>query len=330
MKIIKRTIIFVVVICLIATLISGIVFAGVNSGGNSIANAESINLSQNYSGSITGNQDKYFYQFTLSSSGRITLKATAYMKYIYYRIYDVDGNQLWSINPYWNSTTETISTDEYVDLTQGTYYFVAEKSNGYTGNYDFTLGYNSSSESFTESGNGSNNSIAAASSIKVNNSYKGQIANNDDKDFYKFTLSSSGRITIKAAAYMKYIYYRIYDVDGNQLWSINPYWNSETETISTDEYVDLIQGTYYFVAEKSNGYTGNYTFQIRDDIPGDVNGDGEVNAKDLTVLAKYVAKISTITDADLLSAADVNKDGDVNAKDLTHLAKYVAKIINAL
>ena len=46
--------------------------------------------------------------------------------------------------------------------------------------------------------------------------------------------------------------------------------------------------------------------------------------------SKHVAKISTITDADLLAAADVNKDGDVNAKDLTHLAKYVAKIITEL
>ena len=63
---------------------------------------------------------------------------------------------------------------------------------------------------------------------------------------------------------------------------------------------------------------------------GDVNGDGDVNAKDLTTLAKHVAKITTITDADLLAAADVNKDGDVNAKDLTHLAKYVAKIITEL
>ena len=70
--------------------------------------------------------------------------------------------------------------------------------------------------------------------------------------------------------------------------------------------------------------------KTKDIQTGDVNGDGDVNAKDLTALAKHVAKISTITDADLLAAADVNKDGDVNAKDLTHLAKYVAKIIKEL
>lgn len=63
---------------------------------------------------------------------------------------------------------------------------------------------------------------------------------------------------------------------------------------------------------------------------GDVNGDYNVDAKDLTHLAKHVAKISTITDAGLFKAADVNSDGEVDAKDLTHLAKYVAKIIASL
>lgn len=63
---------------------------------------------------------------------------------------------------------------------------------------------------------------------------------------------------------------------------------------------------------------------------GDVNGDNKVNAKDLTTLAKHVAKITNIRDKNLLKAADVNKDGSVNSKDLTHLAKYVAKIISKL
>lgn len=60
---------------------------------------------------------------------------------------------------------------------------------------------------------------------------------------------------------------------------------------------------------------------------GDVNGDYQVDAKDLTTLAKHVANIVTIKNSDLYAAADVNSDGSVDAKDLTHLAKYVANII---
>ena len=63
---------------------------------------------------------------------------------------------------------------------------------------------------------------------------------------------------------------------------------------------------------------------------GDVNGDGKVDAKDLTALAKHLAKIEAITDENLLSNSDTNQDGKVSAEDLTKLAKYIAKIISSL
>lgn len=59
-------------------------------------------------------------------------------------------------------------------------------------------------------------------------------------------------------------------------------------------------------------------------VYGDVNGDGVVNAKDKTYLARYIAKWSgyeTINEKN----ADVNGDGAVNAKDKTVLARYIAK-----
>lgn len=63
---------------------------------------------------------------------------------------------------------------------------------------------------------------------------------------------------------------------------------------------------------------------------GDVNGDGEVDVRDQTVLAKHVARIAYITDSKLLKSADVSGDGIVDAMDLTRLAKFVAKIIPEL
>ena len=57
-------------------------------------------------------------------------------------------------------------------------------------------------------------------------------------------------------------------------------------------------------------------------IPGDVNGDLCVNAKDVTLVRQYVAGKYDVGINTL--AADVNADGDVDAKDVNNLRQYIA------
>ena len=158
----------------------------VSYAGNSMSDAASISIGENYNGALTTTNSKDYYKFTIGSSGKVTLTASAGMKWIYYSIYDSVGNRLWQINPSWNSTTELISTSEAINLTKGTYYFVVEKEGGYTGNYSFQLSFLSANESFAETSVSDNNSISNANVILVNTNYQGQLAVNDGKDFYKF------------------------------------------------------------------------------------------------------------------------------------------------
>lgn len=60
---------------------------------------------------------------------------------------------------------------------------------------------------------------------------------------------------------------------------------------------------------------------VIDYIPGDVNSDGVVNGKDVTLIRRYNAG----ADVDInLAASDVNDDGVINGKDVTQIRRYNA------
>ena len=55
---------------------------------------------------------------------------------------------------------------------------------------------------------------------------------------------------------------------------------------------------------------------------GDINCDNEINAKDVTMLRRYLASGWGVTVDE--KVADINGDGEVNAKDVTMLRRYLA------
>ena len=59
---------------------------------------------------------------------------------------------------------------------------------------------------------------------------------------------------------------------------------------------------------------------------GDVNKDGKTNIKDATLIQKYLAKLLSLDDDQIL-LADVNRDNKVNIKDATYIQKKIAHLI---
>ncbi len=107
-------------------------------------------------------------------------------------------------------------------------------------------------------------------------------------------------------------------------------WN-EIEIGSNNDY--LLSATIHYNStgpEDADDTSGDSSGGTDSTTPGDLNGDGEVNASDLTILARHVGKVETIEDETCLANADVTGDGDVDASDLTKLAQYVGKIISSL
>lgn len=56
-------------------------------------------------------------------------------------------------------------------------------------------------------------------------------------------------------------------------------------------------------------------------LPGDVNGDGEVNVSDIACVAAVITH--AIVNGDMAVRADLNGDGEVNVSDVTALVAII-------
>lgn len=73
---------------------------------------------------------------------------------------------------------------------------------------------------------------------------------------------------------------------------------------------------------QENGYAFNGDVTVKEGIPGDVNGDFEIDSRDLTRLCRYLAEYPV--DINLIGA-DANGDGEIDSRDLTRLSRYLAE-----
>ncbi len=128
---------------------------------------------------------------------------------------------------------------------------------------------------------------------------------------------------------------------GGMYYNADATWDAENQAESGRYDLFLRSKAYFDQVDSHTRQTGIYsgTPQFYRDYPesdidyitysrGDVNGDSAVDAADLTVLARHVAKIEEITSPALMTNADTDKDKTVAASDLTRLARYVARIIS--
>lgn len=248
------------------TVSSNETFKETNGGSNnslSTANVVSTN-GQLYHAQLALNDEKDFWKFTLNTSGTVNWNATFYnMKWVYWNLYDAAGNELLSDNSSWNSTTTNIAVSRKFCLTKGTYYISTKLDSGWDGKYDFSLSFSSANESYTETNGGSNNTLATASAMSIGKSYKGQIAINDEKDFYKVKLSSKKSLVFKINAPLERLCFEIFDAKGNEIKSEYLFCNDTTNSISYAKVMVLNKGTYYVALERGSDYNGNYTISAQ-------------------------------------------------------------------
>lgn len=303
-----------------------------SAAGSSISSASKISFGSTYNDSITESAPKDFYSMTLSSSGEITLSFNAQMQAVDLYLYDTNGTEIWkntSVNA--NSASGMIAYNVSFDLTKGTYYFGVVKDYNRTGDYSFSFSFASSNEYFTETGTGTDNAIGSANNIAFNYTYKGQIALNDNKDFFKIELPSSGTLNLQFNAKISNVDLYLFNQNGEEVWknsSLDA--TNSTGEISYNNSLNLTKGIYFLGIVKDYIHTGNYSFNLSFTSANESftetnygTNNSMDTAESITLNTIYQGQIALIDDKDfykftLASSSNINLslNAKINAVDL--------------
>ena len=201
----------------------------------------------------SSSDSKRYYKFSLSDASVLTVGVTRNDNFcnFYVTIYDKSRTAVYQSDGHWYDR----EFSETVYLTGGDYYLGVDSVN----TYSMLVSCDSLCESFVETQETNNNSANTASDISVGSQYKGVLACNDEKDYYKFTLADQSKLTVNitnsAEDTMKYT---IYDSFLN-----SSYTNTISENKKAEETVTLAAGTYYLAIEKKNSdANGSYNFTL--------------------------------------------------------------------
>ena len=234
-------------------------FITVNAA-NDLAGAKKYTMGTKATGKFYEDDEPVVYKFSISNSGKIDISLFADVPYIYAKLYDADGQDIWYTTIYDNDTTEEIRYKEDMYLCAGTYYLTMENNNS-NGEFELEITETSVYETFQEKQNGSNNSTKTANQISYGKDYIGCLAKNDDTDIYKFTLSESGNMKFDVFSNINYIHVELFDENGERVWYSSLHDNDTTKEIKFQEDLHLIKGTYYF-SFKGSSNTGEYRFRF--------------------------------------------------------------------
>ncbi|UPO90512.1 pre-peptidase C-terminal domain-containing protein [Niallia sp. Man26] len=105
-----------------------------------------------------------------------------------------------------------------------------------------------------------NNSINSASLINVNTSYSGVLTGYSDLDYYKFTLSSPGNVTLEISNANGTKRIKLLDSTGEEFTSFNNRSNLEG---NTSKEVGLPAGSYYVLLDDNYDSNAKYEFTVK-------------------------------------------------------------------
>lgn len=256
------------------------------------SSARELQFNTSMSEELSESDAKRFYKFTLGEASELNIgmKLQDNSSYININVYDATKTEVYQFRK--GYSRNDFATDS-IYLTGGTYYM--QISSDYRpSRYSFTATMDTLSESFTETQDSNNNMISSAYDISLKTNYKGVIAQNDDIDYYKFTVPANGKINFNMSNPTNgKLEYSIYDR------SINlSYRQTINQSEKLSEYIPLTAGNYYLVITKDDiRYgVGSYSFNI--DYSVTIPDKPVIESVENTSVKKITVKWNKVTGAD--------------------------------
>ena len=166
------------------------------AANTSAAQAKAISVNTSYSDNISSGSESRYYSFSISSAGYVSLTFT--------HSFIETSTSYWNVSLYHkDSSSAIVSFDVRGDSTSTTSCNIGIPSGSYTvkvspkyyhntSTYQIKVNYTQSSVWEREF----NDSRSSADSLKVNTTYYGAIASSNDEDYYSFTLSKAGYVSL--------------------------------------------------------------------------------------------------------------------------------------
>ena len=273
--------------------------------------ATAIQPNQDYMGASAGNRDDDWYQVIIPAEGymqvhfnhEIISSASSHWEF---RIYQADGvTGIHEYDGYWPVPGNENRSSCVIGVPAGTYY-IRISDGSYTSDVPYTLRVTFEQTQYAESE--PNTDSQNATDIQVNQDYTGATAGNRDDDWYRFTVSEAGTISVDfrheiISSTSSHWEFRIYQADAvTGIIGKDVYWSVTGNENRSSCVIGVPAGTYY-VRISDGSYTSDVPYTLRVNFEANDFAEKEVNgspaqATQITTNKGYIGSMCSNADDD--------------------------------
>lgn len=230
-----------------------------------------------YSGTTEDDAPAHVYSFEIEKSGRVAFNYTfSVVDWNRFELHDAAGNEI---------LFERVGAGTFnntVNLLAGEYVISIHAYVGSGLEYSFSMAYEPSGETNSESYLARNDEVGTASDYTVGDKVKAQFAANDETDIYKTKVNSNCFVTIDMNSDMSDMRGQLYSSMGDVKYDINGI------SVGKHSYSYFCpKGTYYLVLSRGSNGGGIYDIKLSTSAIPKTKVKSAKNVSDGTICVKW-------------------------------------------